>query len=213
MTTHARVYRMLTRLYPRSFRAQYTPDLVQAFSDLEQEHGAMSTWARTWVDLAVTVPRYRMESLVRRHVSSSALMTLASVIGLAGFAGLVLGWIVALPLFTLAVLVAVSQRTVLGRSLAVAPDRRRTRLRVAGMLALVAAATAGSWVYHLDRYDELGDTTVLAHNLVGIFALVGALIFGLAGSLQGPHRRQRDPINRPYGAGHADYSSGKVGHL
>lgn len=186
MTMHARVYRMLTRLYPKSFRAEYAPDLVQAFNDLARDHGVVSTWARTWVDLAVTVPRCRMESLMRRHVSSSALMTLAFAVGLAGFAGLALGGIIGVPLLAVAVAIGVSQRTALGRSLVVARNERRARLRVAGVLALIGVAVAGSWVFHVNRYNELGDATVLAHNLMGIFALVGAVVFGLAGLLARP---------------------------
>ncbi len=52
---------------------------------------------------------------------------------------------------------------------------------MASILAVVCATAIGSWVYHINRYDDLGDTTVLLHNLVGLLSFVGAIGFGLAG--------------------------------
>lgn len=183
MTTHARVYRVLTGLYPRSFRKQYGSDLVQAFGDLVRQRGVASTWTRTCIDLAVTVPRYHMEALMRRHVSSSALTGLALALGLAGVAGLAFGGVAALPILAIAAVLAVTQRSALAQALVVPPDHRQARLRVAGALAVVFAASIGSWMYHLNHYDTIGDTTLLLHNLVGLVALLGAIGFGVAGLL------------------------------
>lgn len=186
MTTQVRVYRVLTALYPRSFRHQYASDLVQAFSDLARERGVASTWTRTCIDLAVTVPRYHLEVLMHRHASSSAMTGLALTVGLAGVAAFAFGGIVALPLLAIAAVLVVSQRSALAESLVVPPNQRRARLRVAGVLAVVFAASLASWMYHLDHYDSIGDTTLLLHNLVGVLALVGAIGFALAGLLTRP---------------------------
>lgn len=183
MTTHVRVYRVLTGLYPRSFRNQYASDLVQAFGDLVRERGVASTWARTCIDLAVTVPRCHMEALMRRHVSSSALTGLALALGLAGVAGLAFGGLVALPLLAIAAVIAVTQRSALARSLVVPPNHRQARLRAAGVLTVIVAASIGSWMYHLNRYETIGETTLLLHNLVGVLALLGAIGFAVAGLL------------------------------
>ena len=179
MTAHAKVYRLLTGLYPQSFRREYASDLVQAFTDFARQHGAVSAWGRTCVDLAVTVPRCHLEVIMNRPASSTALIAVVIVLALAGLTGLVLGPAIGLPLLALAALTAASQRTELARSLAVAPDQRRARLRTAGMLAILFVASVASWVYHVDRYDSLGGTTVLVHNVIGVFSLVGAITFGV----------------------------------
>jgi hypothetical protein len=181
MNCHARLYRGLLVLYPRAFRREYAPDLVQAFVDLARNRGLASTWTRCWIDLAVTAPRYHLEALVHRHVSSSALTALTFVVALAGFAGLLLGGVAAVPVLAAAVILALSQRTALAKALVVSPHERGTRLRVAGAIAAVCVATVGSWLYHVDRYDEIGSTTVLLHNAVGVFSLLGAAGCGLAG--------------------------------
>lgn len=120
---------------------------------------------------------------MHRPASSSTLTAVALALGLAGFASLALGAVLALPILGLAAFVAVAQRTDLARSLVVLPDHRRARLRAAGMLAIVFVAAMASWLYHINRYDSLGDTTVLLHNLVGVLSLVGTVGFGLAGLL------------------------------
>ena len=188
MTTHAKAYRLLTGLYPRSFRREYGPDLVQAFTDFARQHGVLSAWRRTCVDLAVTVPRYHLEVIMNQTASSTALIAVVLVLALAGLAGLALGPAIGLPLLALAALTAATQRTELARSLVVAPDQRRARLRTAGALAIVFVASVASWVYHVGRYDSLGATTVLVHNVIGVFSLVGTIAFGL-GALRTRERR------------------------
>lgn len=184
MNRHVRLYQALLMLYPRAFRREYARDLTQSFVDLARDRGTASTWIRCWVDLAVTVPRYQLEALVHRHVSSASLIALpVAVVGLAGVAGLVLGGVVALPLLAVAAIVAASQRTALAKSLVVPPGQRRARLRTASLLTLICIAAVGSWMYHVDRYDDLAGTTVLVHNLIGILSLLGAAGFGLAGLL------------------------------
>jgi hypothetical protein len=124
--------------------------------------------------------RYHMDAIVRQHVSSSALIALVLVVGLAGCAALALGAVAAVPLLAVAATVAAAQRTALARSLVVTPEQRRARLRTAASLAVVCAAAIGSWVYHVNRYDELGDATVLLHKLVSVLSFLGVVGFGLA---------------------------------
>lgn len=182
MTAHTKVYRLLTGLYPQSFRREYASDLVQAFTDFARQHGVVSAWGRTCLDLAVTVPRYHLEVIMNRPASSTALIAvvLALALALAGLTGLVLGPAFGLPLLAIAALTAATQRSELARSLVVTPDQRRARLRTAGMLAIVFVAAVASWVYHVNRYESLGGTTVLVHNVIGVFSLVGTIAFGLA---------------------------------
>ena len=50
----------------KSFGGHYGDDLVQQFADLVADRRARAAWARTGVDLIVTVPRYRLESIMKR---------------------------------------------------------------------------------------------------------------------------------------------------
>lgn len=180
MTAHARAYRLLTGLYPRSFRREFAADLVQAFSDVARQQGAAAAWRRSCIDLAVTVPLYHLEALMHRSATSPALVAMVLVLALAGLAALALGSGFALPLLGIAFLAGVAQRTELARSLVAAPGQRRASLRIAGGLAFVFIAAVASWAYHVGRYDSLGGTTVLVHNAIGVLSLVGAVAFGLA---------------------------------
>jgi hypothetical protein len=66
-----RAYRSLLVLYPRDFRDRYSDDLVQTLTDLSAELGPGRTWRRVMLDLVVTVPRYRMETLMKEEHSST----------------------------------------------------------------------------------------------------------------------------------------------
>lgn len=65
------IYRSLVRLYPRDFRLSYGADLEQHFADLVTDRGARAAWARTGVDLIVTIPRYRLENIMTEQHSST----------------------------------------------------------------------------------------------------------------------------------------------
>ena len=44
------LYRLLTHLYPQTFRRHYGDDLVQHFADLVSDRGARAAWTRTGLD-------------------------------------------------------------------------------------------------------------------------------------------------------------------
>ena len=70
---HVRVYRGLLVLYPRAFRSEYRDDLIGVFAELLLETGPLRTWRRVLVDLATTVPRQRLESIMKQPRSKTAL--------------------------------------------------------------------------------------------------------------------------------------------
>lgn len=86
-----RVYKNLLRLYPRDFRDHYGDDLLQIHTDLSAELGPRRAWRRVTLDLIVTVPRYRMETLMKeRHTSTvlTAAIVVMACVGIASpFAG------------------------------------------------------------------------------------------------------------------------------
>ena len=86
------IYRTLVRLYPAEFRRDYTDDLVQHFDDLIAHHGIPAAWGRTALDLAVTVPRYRLEKIMNEHQSATTITVVFGLIAAAGVASVLTGF-------------------------------------------------------------------------------------------------------------------------
>jgi len=183
MQTEQRVYRKLLVLYPKAFRQEFAADLAQTFSDLVHDDGAPSAWRRIIVDFAVSVPRSRLEAIMKNQRSNVVLNTLIVTLFVAWLGTLALGAVVGLPLLAVAVVLGVTQRSRLARSLQ--PERpaslRRSRLLTAAIFGLIALGTIASWIYHINHYKHLGDTTVMVHNLIGLPTLVAAACYLVAG--------------------------------
>ncbi|MGQ0431017.1 MAG: hypothetical protein ACT452_01270 [Microthrixaceae bacterium] len=176
-----RLYPSLVRLYPSAFRREYGDDLVQHFADLAADRGARAAWARTSLDLAITIPRYHLERIMTEQHSAIAINITIGVLAAAGFASVMTGVGPGMVLIVAAVAFAVTQRTTLARALRV-PDSelRHRRLRIGAILA-------GVFVISYVVYSLLiGDTwtvreTVLA--IIGTLAMFGAIGFLVAGLL------------------------------
>ena len=133
-----RAYRRLLVLYPRDFRDRYGDDLVQTLTDLSADLGPRRAWRRVTLDLVVTVPRYRMETLMNEEHSSTALIVATTAMAFAGIISLFIdGLYLGVLLVPLAAVLAITQRGRLARSMdAVDASRlRRKRLRIAAVLA------------------------------------------------------------------------------
>jgi hypothetical protein len=61
-----RLYAMFVRLYPRRFRQEYGPDLVQLVADQLRDEPAWRVAARCAVDLTLTVPTRHLEAHMDR---------------------------------------------------------------------------------------------------------------------------------------------------
>jgi hypothetical protein len=186
-----RVYRSLLVLYPRDFRDRYTDDLVQTLTDLSGELGPRRAFRRVTLDLVVTVPRYRLETLMNDRRSSTVLTVAIVVMAVAGITSVFVGlsidsssrWLSSSPgvvLVLLAGVVAIAQRSKLARSIdAVDGSRlRRKRLRTASVLA------ASLPVIYLVSLPILGNhwgtDAVVAFGLwVGV--LIAAVCYAIAG--------------------------------
>ena len=129
MAANRRLYRTLLVLYPKAFREEFASDLAQTFSELVRDHGAANAWRRTIVDLAVTVPRYRLEATMNTRKPNTALNTLIVALAVAWLATLTVGAVPGLPLLALTVFFAVTQRSRLARSLR--PEGAHTRRTLA----------------------------------------------------------------------------------
>lgn len=133
-----RAYRSLLLLYPRDFRNRYSDDLVQTLTDLSAELGPRRAWRRVTLDLVVTVPRYRMETLMKAEHSATVLTVATTTMACAGIISLFInGLQLGVLLVPLAAVIAITQRGRLARSMDTSDANRlrRKRLRIAAILA------------------------------------------------------------------------------
>lgn len=175
------VYRRLLHLYPPSFRRRYGADLVQHFSDLVADRGVRAAWARTSIDLLVTVPRYRLETVMNDQHSATSVSVAIGVLAGAGVLSLLVGLGPGLVLLAVAVALAAGRRGQLAQALRTPNSNlRRRRLTTAAVLAAV-------FVVSFTAYMALiGDEWTLRETLlagVGTPAMIGAVGFGVAGLL------------------------------
>jgi hypothetical protein len=175
------VYRSLLRLYPRSFRGHYGDDLVQQFADLVADRGVRAAWARTGVDLIVTVPRYRLESIMNDQHSATTLNVGITLLAVGGVLSVLVGLYPGLVLLVAALALAVAQRSTLARAIRT-PDsnRRRRRLGIAAVLALVCVVSLVAY------YRLIGDEWTVRETVltaIGSITMIGAIIFLIVGLL------------------------------
>ena len=187
MSSH-RAYRALLVLYPADFRREYGDDLVHLLDELAADRGLATARARVGLDLLVTVPRYRLEHLMDERQSTGAIWTGIAILSVLGLAGILTGLYPAILLFGLAVVLAVGQRSRLGRSLrSLDPDLRRHRFRLASLCVGAFAASVVGYLWALAD-DEISSLSLIAFNVVGNTALVAAVIFLILAMLT-PKRR------------------------
>ncbi len=179
-------YRLLLALYPRDFRDRYADDLVQALADLSADLGARRAWQRVALDVAVTAPRYRMETLMNERRQPAVLTAGIVVLAALGILSVPLGLAPGLALLPIAIVLGLSQRSKLAQSLDThgGTDLRRRRLAIAKILTallpivyLVSLPILG---------DEWGADATVAFGL-WIAVLITAVYFFIAG-LNTPRR-------------------------
>src|SRR5258706_10302417 len=92
MAGHADSYPALVHLDPKDFRRHYGDDLVQNFVDLVGRDGASRTWPRVTIDLVLTVPRYRLETVMNQRQSTATLYVAFAVLAGAVIISVLLGF-------------------------------------------------------------------------------------------------------------------------
>lgn len=184
------VYRRLLHLYPPSFRRRYGDDLVLHFSDLVADQGVRAAWARTSVDLLVTVPRYRLESVMNDQHSATTISAAIGVLAGAGVLSVLVGLYPGLVLLAVAVALAAGRRGQLAQALRTPNSNlRRRRLRTAAVLAVVFGVTYTAYMMLIGDEWTVRETVLAG---VGTPAMIGAVGFGIAGLLT--PRSTDDPV-------------------
>jgi hypothetical protein len=189
MSASPQIYRQFVRLYPKAFRDHYGDDLVDHFTDLITQRGHRTAWTRTSIDLAVTIPRYRLESLMTDTHSSTVLNLTIVALAAAGTASVFIGLYPGLLLALAAVVLAITQRSTLARSIrTLDTNRRGRRLRTAAVLGTIFIASFAAYLLLIGDHWTTRET-ILA--IIGNSALVGAIAYLAAGLLtpKSPHQQ------------------------
>jgi hypothetical protein len=87
------VYRHAVRLYPRSFRDEYGPDLVALFAEQLRDEPTWRVLTRGAVDLAITVPTRHLEA----HVNRATTPLVPTLFGVLALSSLIVGLVVGHP--------------------------------------------------------------------------------------------------------------------
>lgn len=186
------MYSALTRLYPAGFRREFGSDLVQHFDDLSQSRGPSAAWRRTALDLLVTVPRYRLESVMSTRSSSLTLFLGPIALAVAGAASILSGIV---PLAGLVLVLAgvgllAARRSNIAHSLRTpAPDRnvRRQRLLISAVCTAVFVVSLIGYIIAIGD-DHIGGGALVAYNAVGVPSMIAAVAFLIAGLLSPRHQ-------------------------
>ena len=184
MAGHADFYRSLVQFYPKEFRRDFADDLVQNFTDLLVRDGPSRAWQRTAVDLAVTVPRYRLETFMNPRNTNTTLYITTAVVALAAVTSITTGVfpVGGFILLFAAVGLAIASTSRLARSTRPAdPQRRRHLLRGAAVLAATCVISTTVFWIELSNNGDWNGGKVVAYNAVFFTTLIGALACLVAG--------------------------------
>ena len=184
MPAGSSAYRTLICLYPKTFRSHYGDDLVLHFDDLVERDGPISAWRRTLLDLMLTVPRYRLESVMKTRRTTATLVAMITALALAAVGAFAAGLgPIALVAIVLAVVLGIAERSALARSMRPAgPEHRRSILRWATLLSVLCAATLTIGIIDLGGRDSWPAGRLLAYNATFFaagFAALACLAVGL----------------------------------
>ena len=181
MASPHRVYRTLIHLYPAGFRRHYGEDLVQHFDDLVTDRGTGAAWARTGLDLTVTVPRYQLERIMTESQTNITLHATVALLALGGVATLTVDNQIGIVLLAAGVVLGLTQRSALATSFRAADSSlRRKRLRTAAALGGIFVLAYGTFVLTVGDSWTITDTLLA---LIGTPAMIAAPLFLLAGLL------------------------------
>jgi hypothetical protein len=177
MPSGTSVYRALIWLYPNEFRLHYRDDLVVHFNDLVERYGPVGAWRRTAVDLFVTVPRYRLESVMNTHRTAAAFVAIITMLVIAAIGTVATGIVpLALIAMVLAGALALAERSRLARSLRpAAPADRKRILLWASALATGCVLSMIVGLIDLAGRDSWPPGRLLVYNAAFITTGIAAL--------------------------------------
>lgn len=180
------IYSKMLGLYPAAFRDEYRGELVQLADDLLTDRG-LRAWPVLLTDLAVSVPRTRMESVMRFAPTPTQLTVILTTMSLASFLLVInaeigaVGDALAIVIGVLAIGLALMQRSTLARVLdrpdVGAATTLSSVLRQAWWAPLAAFhGLATLWLATQITTDSTGDTLLgIAVTVAFALSLLGGL--------------------------------------
>lgn len=183
MRTHL-TYRALTLLYPREFRDRYRDDLIQHHDDLTSSRGRRAAWARSGLDLIVTIPRFSLETIMNQRQATNTLNVLVAALAVAGLMAIVaVDSYVGAALLSVAAIIAFTQWSQLARAIRVRDTGRRIhRLKMAAFFALVTVADTAIAFADIGN-DESWGTRAVVYGAISYAAAGAAVCYLFAGLL------------------------------
>jgi hypothetical protein len=180
---HSQLYAVLVLLYTAEFRRAYGPDLLAFFDDLVADRGPRRAWARTGVDLLVSLPRHRLENAMSESRRATLVLLLTAGLMAGAVQGILLGVYAIGPVFVvLAAALVIAERSTLARALRTPDTGRGRRLRLGGASALVFAISLVAYLIAIGD-GQISAATLVTVNVVGLSSLVAALVLVGAGLL------------------------------
>jgi hypothetical protein len=186
-----RVYAMFIRLYPRRFRDEYGPDLVQLVADQLRDEPAWRVAARSAVDLTLTVPTRHLEA----HMDRTPTGIVPILFGTLALSAVIVGAVVGHPIVLVVCLAVAVAAGALG-FLAAHRARPLTQPRSAsahwwkllacgaGLLAALIAITTAT-----GELPDGGWLIAMVTGLTAIVLLAAGIVLGIAHLAGRPQRR------------------------
>lgn len=177
MSRRGRVYPMLVKLYPASFRREYGDSLVDLFDELIASIGYPAAVRRVGVDLLVTVPRYQLEVIMNATLATRALTWGIGLLVVLGITAVLNGNAWLGPVFLIiALALGLAQRTRLAEALRVVePSRRNSRFKAAGLSAVCFVVALGAYLAVISDGTATTPGLLIILTLVGLASLVGVI--------------------------------------
>ncbi len=181
------VYRHLSVLYPKAFRAEYGDDLVATFTEQLCDDSATRVWLSTIRDLVVTVPSQHLEARMNRPapqtvaVLATGVTVAALVLALVAGTGPVVGvfLLVALAALVVATLAWKAARPT-GQSPVSVATRWRTMLIIGVALLAAVLVVINVPPYNNRELPEAGWVLMMLSLVTSVGLITVGLTMGIA---------------------------------
>jgi FtsH-binding integral membrane protein len=186
----AAIYRHLSVLYPRSFRAEYGDDLVAAFTEQLRDERASRVWLSTIRDLVVTIPSQHLEARMNRRPTPQTVAILATGITIAAVVlAVVAGTGPVVGVFLLIAIIALVVATLAWRT--ARPVSGASRWRTILIIGVVLLATVLVVInvppYNNRDLPEAGWVLMMLSLVTSVGLIAVGLTMGIAHRLNHPH--------------------------